>query len=70
MTKEYRINGMMCVHCKGRVEKGLSSVEGVTSVTVDLDKKVAIVAGSQTDEAVESKVMELGYEYVGVKRGN
>jgi hypothetical protein len=70
MTKEYRINGMMCVHCKGRVEKGLSSVEGVTSVTVDLDKKVAIVAGSQTDEAIESKVMELGYEYVGVKRGN
>jgi copper chaperone CopZ len=65
MAKEYRINGMMCVHCKSRVEKGLSEVEGVTLVTVDLNKKVAMVEGTVADEAIIAKISDLGYEYVG-----
>lgn len=65
MEKQYRIDGMTCVHCKSRVEKGLADVAGVTSVTVDLNKKIAIVEGSATDEAIKAKVSDLGYEYVG-----
>jgi hypothetical protein len=66
MAKQYRIDGMACVHCKSRVEKGLLEVEGVTAATVDLDKKVAIVEGTATDEAIKAKVEGLGYEYVGI----
>jgi hypothetical protein len=62
MAKEYQINGMMCVHCKNRVEKGISEVAGVTSVTVDLDRKLAIVEGSASDDAIKAKVRDLGYE--------
>jgi copper chaperone CopZ len=66
MAKEYRINGMMCVHCKARVEKELATVAGVTSVKVDLDKKLAIVEGDHSEQAIADKVNALGYEYIGV----
>ncbi len=65
MAKEYRINGMMCVHCKARVEKELAAVAGVTSVVVDLDKKVAIVHGNHSEQDIADKVNALGYEYIG-----
>jgi copper chaperone CopZ len=57
---------MMCVHCKSRVEQGLLEVAGVTAVTVDLNKKVAIVEGSVTDASIKAKVEELGYEFVEI----
>jgi hypothetical protein len=66
MAKEYRINGMMCVHCKARVEKELATIAGVTSVKVDLDKKLAIVEGDHSEQAIADKVNALGYEYIGV----
>jgi hypothetical protein len=66
MTKEYRINGMMCVHCKARVEKGLASVAGVTAVSVDLGRKVAVVEGEHSEKDIEECVNALGYEYVGL----
>jgi hypothetical protein len=65
MAKEYRINGMMCVHCKARVEKELATVAGVTSVKVDLDKKLAIVEGDHSEHDIADTVNALGYEYVG-----
>jgi hypothetical protein len=61
----YRIDGMSCVHCKARVEKGLAELEGVSSVVVDLDKKVAFVEGNAGEDAIKKRVNELGYEYVG-----
>ena len=66
MEKVYMINGMMCVHCKGRVEKELMTVEGVSGVKVDLDKKVAIVEGNPSDSDIKAKVEALGYEFVGI----
>ena len=35
MNKLMKIEGMMCAHCSGRVEKALNALEGVTA-TVDL----------------------------------
>jgi copper chaperone CopZ len=65
MAKEYQIDGMMCVHCKARVKEGLAQVEGVTSVSVDLSKKIATVEGAPSDDAIKAKVLSLGYTYVG-----
>ncbi|NLN97142.1 MAG: heavy metal translocating P-type ATPase [Eubacteriaceae bacterium] len=35
------VEDMSCMHCVGRVEKYLNSVEGLTDISVDLDKKEA-----------------------------
>ena len=43
MEKTILIEGMMCNHCKMAVEKVLGAVEGVASVTVDLEKKTAML---------------------------
>jgi uncharacterized membrane protein YraQ (UPF0718 family)/copper chaperone CopZ len=65
MAKEYQIDGMMCVHCKARVEEGLAQVDSVTSVSVDLSKKIATVEGAPSDDAIKAKVLSLGYTYIG-----
>ncbi len=62
VMKEFKINGMMCNHCKAAVEKGLATVEGVEKVTVDLAKGVAYVEGTATEQAIKDKVTALGYE--------
>ena len=68
MTKEYRIDGMACIHCKNRVEKELSALPGVTSVTVDLDKKTASVEGDIAEDTIREKVNALGYDFIGTVR--
>ena len=64
--KEYKVKGMMCVHCQANVEKGLATLPGVTKVTVDLAKGTALVEGDVSDQAVIDKIQELGYQYEGV----
>jgi uncharacterized membrane protein YraQ (UPF0718 family)/copper chaperone CopZ len=60
--KQYKITGMSCIHCSARVENGLRALEGVESVSVDLEKGMAYVEGSATDAAVIGCVTALGYE--------
>ncbi len=56
------VEGMMCEHCKARVEKALSAVPGVTKVKVDLAKKTATVNGSADESALIAAVVDAGYE--------
>ncbi len=56
------VEGMMCEHCKARVEKALSAVDGVKSVTVDLAAKTATVTGSADPAQLVKAVTEAGYE--------
>ena len=49
MTKKVVIDGMMCTHCSGRVEKALNGIDGA-SASVDLESKTATVSGDVTDE--------------------
>ncbi|MBO4217452.1 MAG: cadmium-translocating P-type ATPase, partial [Clostridia bacterium] len=69
MKKTVVIEGMMCEHCKARVEEALSKVAGVKSVAVDLKKKTAEVAldGETADEALSSAVIAAGYKVVEIK---
>lgn len=64
MKKTLTIEGMMCQHCVRHVTNALQGVNGVTAVTVDLDKKTAVVEFSETveNEALISAVTEAGYE--------
>jgi len=43
MEHTYQITGMSCNGCRGHVEKILSEIDGITKVTVDLDKAEAVV---------------------------
>ncbi len=69
MTKVMTIEGMMCGHCTGRVQKALEAVEGVSSVTMSLEEKTATVelSGEVGDEALTAAVTEAGYEVTGIK---
>ena len=62
--KEFKVKGMMCVHCKANVEKGLAALPGVEKVTVDLAKGTALVEGSVPDQLIIDCIEDLGYQYV------
>ena len=42
VTRKYQVQGMMCKHCVGRVERALNTIEGA-NVTVTLEPPVAII---------------------------
>lgn len=69
MTKVMNIEGMMCGHCTGRVQKALEAVEGVSAVTMSLEKKTAVVelSAEVSDEALTAAVTEAGYEVKGIE---
>lgn len=64
MKKTLKIEGMMCQHCVAHVTKALQGVEGVTSVSVELKKKTAVVEFNETvtGERLIAAVTEAGYE--------
>ena len=60
---KFRINGMMCNHCKANVERALAEVEGVDSVRVELSEGVAYLEGKDIDsQKVISTINRIGYE--------
>ena len=69
MTKVMTIEGMMCGHCTGRVQKALEAVAGVTEVTMSLEDKTAtVVCGSEvSDETLTAAVTDAGYEVKGIE---
>ena len=68
MTKVISIEGMMCNHCTGTVQKALEAVEGVKAVTMSLEQKNAAVelASDVADEVLIRAVTDAGYEVKGV----
>ena len=71
MKKAMSIEGMMCAHCAGRVQKALEEVEGVKSVTVNLEEKSAAVemVTEVSDDALTHAVDGAGYEVKEIKSG-
>ena len=67
MKKTIKIEGMMCMHCVKHVDKALNAVEGVTSVSVNLEAKNAVVEGDVTDEALTAAIVDAGYDVVGIE---
>lgn len=68
MTKVISIEGMMCNHCTGTVQKALEAVEGVKAVTMSLEQKNATVelVSDVSDEVLTKAVVDAGYEVKGV----
>ena len=63
MAKTVKIEGMMCAHCSGRVEKALNDLPGVTA-TVDL---AAGTASVQSDVSDTKAVTDAGYQVTGIQ---
>ena len=67
MKKVLKIEGMMCHHCTGRVDKALNEMDGVKA-TVSLEGKSAEVELSKeiSDEELVKVVTDAGYEVVDI----
>ena len=65
MEKTMKIEGMMCGHCSGRVEKALNDLPGVTA-KVNLEAGTATVTGEASDEALTKAVTDAGYTVVSI----
>ena len=61
MKQTFIINGMNCNHCRTSAERAIQSVAGVTSASVDLATRIAIVEGTATPEAICKAVEEVGF---------
>ena len=63
MTKKFKVEGMMCMHCVAHVKSALEGVAGVEQAEVDLKKKTALVTLSEDvpSETLIAAVTEAGY---------
>ena len=68
VNKTIHIDGMMCTHCTGRVEKALNDLPGVEA-TVDLDSKSAAVTCTPdvSDDTLRQAVENAGYHVTGIR---
>lgn len=69
MLKKILIEGMNCEHCVNHVKEALSKLNGVTSVNVNLDSKLAVLEALQDvkDEDIKAAVDEVGYEVLEIE---
>ncbi len=69
--KNYNVTGMSCAACSARVERAVSSLEGVDSCTVNLLTATMQLGGTVSDEAVIAAVEAAGYGAFpkGAKKG-
>jgi len=61
-TTVYRVSGMSCNHCRTNVEKTISQIEGVESVSVDLSTETATVTGTACEDEIRQAVESIGFK--------
>lgn len=60
MKRTFKVEGMMCMHCVGRVKKALEDLG--LKAEVDLEAGTATVEGEASDEKVIAAVEAAGYK--------
>ena len=65
METVIKVEGMMCTHCKARVENVCKAVAGTTDAVVDLQAKQVTVTGNASAEALKQAIIAAGYEIIG-----
>ncbi len=61
MGNEFIVENITCKHCKMTIENKLSSLEGVTKVSVNIDEKTVGVDGDVKTEIIEDAIRDAGY---------
>ena len=64
METVIKVEGMMCKHCKARVEQVCKAVPGVTDAVVDLAAKTVTVTGTADVAALKQAITDADYEVV------
>ena len=64
METVIKVEGMMCPHCKARVESVCKGFAGVQDAVVDLQAKNVTVTGNADIAAIKKGITEAGYEVV------
>jgi len=59
-----KVEGMMCPHCKARVESVCKAVAGATDAVVDLQEKTVTVTGNAAVAELKKAIVDAGYEVV------
>ncbi len=59
-----KVEGMMCPHCKARVEQVCKAVPGTVDAVVDLQKKQVTVTGNADRSLLEKAIVDAGYEVI------
>ena len=64
MEKKLNIDGMKCEGCVNRIKNALSTVKGIDSFTISLEKKELIlnVKKESTIQKAIAKIEDLGFE--------
>ena len=65
METVIKVEGMMCPHCKARVEQVCKAVPGTTDAVVDLQAKTVTVTGDADVNALKKAIVDAGYEVIG-----
>ena len=68
IKKVITIEGMMCEHCKAKVEKSLLELEGVSKVNVSLKDKTATIYSSISipDKDITNAINKLDYKVISI----
>ncbi len=61
-TATYNIKGMSCNHCRANVERVISQLPGVESVSVDLASATATVTGTASRDEIKEAVESIGFK--------
>ena len=64
METVIHVNGMMCPHCKARVEEVSKSIAGVETAIVDLQAKTVSITGLTDIAQVKNAIIAAGYEVI------
>ena len=65
MQTVIKVEGMMCTHCKARVENVCKAVSGTVDAVVDLETKQVTVTGNASEDALKKAITDAGYEVIG-----
>ena len=64
METTIKVNGMMCPHCKARVESVCKGIAGTLDAVVDLQEKQVTVTGTPDLSALKKAITDAGYEVI------
>ncbi|KZL92911.1 heavy-metal-associated domain-containing protein [Clostridium magnum] len=69
MKKRILVEGMKCCNCVKHVKADLEELKGVTSVTVDLDSKTAIIEAVRDiqDNDIKRAIIDTRYQVVSIE---
>ncbi len=63
-TMIFNVEGMVCGKCTARVENTLSKIEGINSISCDLEQKTITVQTNLTKDEIIENIEDMGFDVV------